>query len=111
MFARRDPSVFPHQVALFLPEVEEIRVSPVVSRRGYLNFLEEKKGGWHKRWVVSILGWDWHDLRMSCLVEELWLSWGQGTDSNFRKIIAKREQLCKIVREAGYCWVRGVGTI
>ncbi len=39
-------------MALYLPEVEEIRVSPVVSRKGYLNFLEEKKSGWLKRWVV-----------------------------------------------------------
>ena len=41
------------KVALYLPEVEEIRVSPVVSRKGYLNFLEEKTSGWVKRWVVS----------------------------------------------------------
>ena len=38
--------------ALYVPEVEEIRVSPVVSRKGYLNFLEEKTNGWTKRWVV-----------------------------------------------------------
>ncbi len=39
--------------SLYVPEVEEIRVSPVVSRKGYLNFLEEKKNGWIKKWVVS----------------------------------------------------------
>lgn len=38
--------------AEFVPEVEEIRISPVVSRKGYLNFLEEKSNGWVKRWVV-----------------------------------------------------------
>lgn len=38
--------------ALYVPDVEEIRVSPVVSRKGYLNFLEEKTNGWTKRWVV-----------------------------------------------------------
>jgi kinesin family protein 1 len=38
---------------LFVPDVEEVRVSPVVSRRGYLNFLEENTNGWMKRWVVS----------------------------------------------------------
>ncbi|KAK7482513.1 hypothetical protein BaRGS_00026224, partial [Batillaria attramentaria] len=37
---------------LFVPEAEEVRVSPVVSRRGYLNFLEENTNGWVKRWVV-----------------------------------------------------------
>ncbi len=42
------------QDALYVAEVEEIRVSPVVSRKGYLNFLEEKKKGWHKRWVVGV---------------------------------------------------------
>ena len=40
---------------LFVPDVEEVRVSPVVSRRGYLNFLEENTNGWVKRWVVRIL--------------------------------------------------------
>ena len=40
---------------LFVPDVEEVRVSPVVSRRGYLNFLEENTNGWVKRWVVSML--------------------------------------------------------
>ena len=39
--------------SLYVPEVEEMRVSPVVSRKGYLNFLEEKTSGWLKRWVVS----------------------------------------------------------
>jgi len=38
--------------ALYCPDIEEIRVSPVVSRKGYLNFLEEKTSGWKKRWVV-----------------------------------------------------------
>ena len=38
---------------LYIPEVEEMRVSPVVSRKGYLNFMEEKTKGWVKRWVVS----------------------------------------------------------
>ncbi|XP_066296370.1 kinesin-like protein KIF1A isoform X18 [Branchiostoma lanceolatum] len=42
----------PDHQALYIPAVEEIRVSPVVSRKGYLNFLEEKTSGWIKRWVV-----------------------------------------------------------
>ena len=37
----------------FIPEVEEIRVSPIISRRGYLNVLEHKAIGWVRRWVVS----------------------------------------------------------
>uniref|UniRef100_A0AC34QNN7 Kinesin-like protein unc-104 n=1 Tax=Panagrolaimus sp. JU765 TaxID=591449 RepID=A0AC34QNN7_9BILA len=34
------------------PEVIEERVGVVVSRKGYMNFLEEKTQGWIKRWVV-----------------------------------------------------------
>ena len=39
----------------YLPSIEEVRISPVVSRRGYLNFLEEKGMGWMKKFVVSDL--------------------------------------------------------
>lgn len=35
-----------------LPEVTEERVGIVVSKKGYMNFLEEKTQGWIKRWVV-----------------------------------------------------------
>jgi hypothetical protein len=42
-------------LVLYVPESEEIRVSPVVSRKGYLNILEEKTNGWKKRWVVRAL--------------------------------------------------------
>lgn len=38
----------------YIPSVEEVRISPVVSRRGYLNFLEEKGTGWVKKFVVCI---------------------------------------------------------
>jgi kinesin family protein 1 len=34
--------------------MEEIRISPVVARKGYLNILEQKTNGWKKRWVVRI---------------------------------------------------------
>ena len=40
-------------IYLYVPEVEEIRISPVVSKKGTLHILEEKKKGWSKRWVVS----------------------------------------------------------
>lgn len=37
---------------LYAPELEEIRVSPIVARKGYLNILEHGGSGWKKRWVV-----------------------------------------------------------
>ncbi|XP_066904083.1 kinesin-like protein unc-104 isoform X2 [Halyomorpha halys] len=37
---------------LYVPEVEEIRISPVIARKGYLNVLEQKTNGWKKRWVA-----------------------------------------------------------
>lgn len=40
-------------LVLYVPEVEEIRISPVIARKGYLNVLEHKTSGWKKRWVVS----------------------------------------------------------
>jgi hypothetical protein len=36
----------------YTTSIEEVRISPVVSRRGYLNFLEEKGTGWVKKFVV-----------------------------------------------------------
>ena len=45
--------MYDEKEALYAPIVEEIRVSPVVSRKGYLNILEEKTSGWRKQWVVS----------------------------------------------------------
>ncbi|CAF0990027.1 unnamed protein product [Adineta steineri] len=36
----------------YITSIEEVRISPVVSRRGYLNFLEEKGTGWVKKFVV-----------------------------------------------------------
>ncbi|KAK2187726.1 hypothetical protein NP493_156g05028 [Ridgeia piscesae] len=41
--------VYDEKEALYAPIVEEIRVSPVVSRKGYLNILEEKTSGWRKQ--------------------------------------------------------------
>ncbi|KAB7504192.1 Kinesin-like protein [Armadillidium nasatum] len=37
---------------LYVPEVEEIRISPVVSRKGLLNVLDDRTNTWIKRWVV-----------------------------------------------------------
>ena len=40
---------------IFAPDVEEVRVSPVVARKGWLNFLDEKSNGWVKKWVVCTI--------------------------------------------------------
>ncbi|XP_015282296.1 PREDICTED: kinesin-like protein KIF1A [Gekko japonicus] len=37
---------------LLIPDIQEIRVSPIVSRKGYLHFLEPHTNGWVKRYVV-----------------------------------------------------------
>ncbi|XP_070801752.1 kinesin-like protein KIF1A isoform X6 [Pituophis catenifer annectens] len=37
---------------LLVPDIQEIRVSPIVSRKGYLHFLEPHTNGWVKRYVV-----------------------------------------------------------
>ncbi|KAB5550678.1 hypothetical protein PHYPO_G00056620 [Pangasianodon hypophthalmus] len=36
----------------FVPNIQEIRVSPIVSKKGYLHFLEPHTSGWVKRYVV-----------------------------------------------------------
>lgn len=41
------------ELVLYIPEMEEIRISPIVARKGFLNILEQKSNGWKKRWVVS----------------------------------------------------------
>lgn len=46
------PLVERRPMPLFVPEVEEIRISPVVSRKGYLNVLDDRTNSWIKRWVV-----------------------------------------------------------
>ncbi|XP_054241797.1 kinesin-like protein KIF1A isoform X14 [Indicator indicator] len=37
---------------LLVPDIQEIRVSPIVSKKGYLHFLEPHSNGWVKRFVV-----------------------------------------------------------
>lgn len=48
------PKTVPQEqsLRLYVPDLEEIRVSPVVARKGYLNILEHGCAGWKKRWVV-----------------------------------------------------------
>ncbi|XP_011485145.1 kinesin-like protein KIF1A isoform X10 [Oryzias latipes] len=36
----------------FVPDIQEIRVSPIVSKKGYLHFLEPHTSGWVRRYVV-----------------------------------------------------------
>ncbi|XP_061549094.1 kinesin-like protein KIF1A isoform X2 [Phycodurus eques] len=36
----------------FVPDIQELRVSPIVSKKGYLHFLEPHASGWVKRYVV-----------------------------------------------------------
>uniref|UniRef100_A0A665UZE7 plus-end-directed kinesin ATPase n=1 Tax=Echeneis naucrates TaxID=173247 RepID=A0A665UZE7_ECHNA len=36
----------------FVPDIQEIRVSPIVSKKGYIHFLEPQTNGWVKRYVV-----------------------------------------------------------
>ncbi|XP_071202670.1 kinesin-like protein KIF1A isoform X19 [Salvelinus alpinus] len=45
------PEVKP-RVRRFVPDIQEIRVSPIVSKKGYLHFLEPNTNGWVKRYVV-----------------------------------------------------------
>ncbi|XP_044218352.1 kinesin-like protein KIF1A isoform X8 [Thunnus albacares] len=40
------------QIRKYVPDIQEIRVSPIVSKKGYLHFLEPHTNGWVKRYVV-----------------------------------------------------------
>ncbi|XP_031728842.1 kinesin-like protein KIF1A isoform X20 [Anarrhichthys ocellatus] len=40
------------RIRRFFPDIQEIRVSPIVSKKGYLHFLEPHTNGWVKRYVV-----------------------------------------------------------
>lgn len=39
-------------VQYFIPDLEEIPISTMVTRKGYLNVLEHGCSGWKKRWIV-----------------------------------------------------------
>ncbi|KAK7162920.1 hypothetical protein R3I93_007075 [Phoxinus phoxinus] len=41
-----------HRSCAFIPNIQEIRVSPIVSKKGYLHFLEQHTSGWVKRYIV-----------------------------------------------------------
>uniref|UniRef100_A0A671VZY8 plus-end-directed kinesin ATPase n=1 Tax=Sparus aurata TaxID=8175 RepID=A0A671VZY8_SPAAU len=40
------------RIRRFVPDIQEIRVSPIVSKKGYIHFLEPHTNGWVKRYVV-----------------------------------------------------------
>ncbi|XP_067369448.1 kinesin-like protein KIF1A isoform X8 [Channa argus] len=40
------------RIRKFVPDIQEIRVSPIVSKKGYIHFLEPHTNGWVKRYVV-----------------------------------------------------------
>uniref|UniRef100_A0A8C6TS66 plus-end-directed kinesin ATPase n=1 Tax=Neogobius melanostomus TaxID=47308 RepID=A0A8C6TS66_9GOBI len=46
------PSDAKPRIRRFAPDIQEIRVSPIVSKKGFLNFLEPHTNGWIKRFVV-----------------------------------------------------------
>lgn len=44
----------PYARSLLIPELEEARLSPAVSKRGYLNYMEDREQRWFKRWMVVV---------------------------------------------------------
>jgi kinesin family protein 1 len=51
--ADNDPVVY--SLALYAVEMEEIRISPIISKKGFVNILEERKGGWFRKYLVRIV--------------------------------------------------------
>ncbi|XP_051567544.1 kinesin-like protein KIF1A isoform X19 [Myxocyprinus asiaticus] len=49
---KKSPPVSRPRTCTFVPDIQEIRVSPIVSKKGYLHFLEPHSNGWVKRYVV-----------------------------------------------------------
>uniref|UniRef100_A0A8C2CXZ6 plus-end-directed kinesin ATPase n=1 Tax=Cyprinus carpio TaxID=7962 RepID=A0A8C2CXZ6_CYPCA len=49
---KKSPQESKSRTHTFVPDIQEIRVSPIVSKKGYLHFLEPHSNGWVKRYVV-----------------------------------------------------------
>ena len=49
-YDEEDDILYP--LALYVCELEEIRLSPIVSKKGFVNIMEERKGGWTRRYLV-----------------------------------------------------------
>ena len=47
----------------YTPFVEEIRISSIVLRRGYLNFFEEKDADWVKKFIVRRINMFHHEIK------------------------------------------------
>ncbi|XP_051996307.1 kinesin-like protein KIF1A [Xyrauchen texanus] len=49
---KKSPPESRPRTCTFVPDIQEIRISPIVSKKGYLHFLEPHSNGWVKRYVV-----------------------------------------------------------
>lgn len=54
MTSRTTPSSPTKELYLYVPEIEEVRISPIISRKGYLHVCDDRRGVWRKRWIVRI---------------------------------------------------------
>ncbi|CAL8148135.1 unnamed protein product [Orchesella dallaii] len=52
MTSRTTPSSPTKELYLYVPEIEEVRISPIISRKGYLHVCDDRRGVWRKRWIV-----------------------------------------------------------
>lgn len=50
--SKTTPSSPTKEYFIFIPEIEEIRISPIISRKGYLHLCDDKRGVWRKRWII-----------------------------------------------------------
>lgn len=42
----------PTRMGKYIAEIDEVRINPNITKKGYLNFLEEKSIGWVKKFVT-----------------------------------------------------------
>lgn len=54
MLARSGSPSLNFPVSSLIPELEEVKLSPVVTKRGYLNYMEDREQKWFMRWLVVI---------------------------------------------------------
>lgn len=47
-----DNKIHHDHIQYFIPDLEEIAMSSMITRKGYLNVLEHGCSGWKKRWIV-----------------------------------------------------------
>lgn len=51
--SKTNPSSPSKEYFTYIPEIEEIRISSVISKRGCLHICDGRRSVWKKRWVVS----------------------------------------------------------